>query len=49
LGFDLYAGAGGFSLGFKQAESHVIAANEYDVDAAHTSALHPSIKETFPR
>ncbi len=36
LGIDLFAGAGGFSCGFKQAGWHVIAANECDVDAAHT-------------
>jgi len=36
LGIDLFAGAGGFSCGFKQAGWHVIAANENDVDAAHT-------------
>ena len=36
IGIDLFAGAGGFSCGFKQAGWHVIAANEYDVDAAHT-------------
>ena len=34
IGIDLFAGAGGFSCGFKQAG--VIAANEHDVDAAHT-------------
>ena len=36
IGIDLFAGAGGFSCGFKQAGWHVIAANEHDVDAAHT-------------
>ena len=36
IGIDLFAGAGGFSCGFKQAGWHVIAANEWDVDAAHT-------------
>jgi DNA (cytosine-5)-methyltransferase 1 len=36
LGIDLFAGAGGFSCGFKMAGWHVIAANEWDVDAAHT-------------
>ena len=36
IGIDLFAGAGGFSCGFKQAGWHVIAANENDVDAAHT-------------
>ena len=36
LAIDLFAGAGGFSCGFKQASWHVIAANEWDVDAAHT-------------
>jgi DNA (cytosine-5)-methyltransferase 1 len=36
LAIDLFAGAGGFSLGFKQAGWHVIAANECDADAAHT-------------
>jgi len=36
LGIDLFAGAGGFSCGFKQAGWHVIAANEHDVDAACT-------------
>ena len=36
IGIDLFAGAGGFSLGFHQAGWHVIAANENDVDAAHT-------------
>jgi len=36
IGIDLFAGAGGFSCGFKQAGWHVIAANECDVDAAHT-------------
>jgi DNA (cytosine-5)-methyltransferase 1 len=36
LGIDLFAGAGGFCCGFKQAGWHVIAANEHDVDAACT-------------
>lgn len=36
LGIDLFVGAGGFSCGFKQAGWHVIAANEWDVDAAPT-------------
>ena len=36
IGIDLFAGAGGFPCGFKQAGWHVIAANEWDVDAAHT-------------
>ena len=36
IGIDLFAGAGGFSCGFKQAGWHVVAANENDVDAAHT-------------
>jgi len=36
IGIDLFAGAGGFSCGFKQAGWHVVAANESDVDAAHT-------------
>ena len=36
IGIDLFAGAGGFSCGFKQAGWHVVAANECDVDAAHT-------------
>ena len=36
LAIDLFAGAGGFSCGFKMAGWHVIAANEWDVDAAHT-------------
>ena len=36
VAIDLFAGAGGFSLGFHQAGWHVIAANEWDVDAAHT-------------
>ena len=36
IGIDLFAGAGGFSCGFKQAGWHVIAANECDVEAAHT-------------
>jgi len=31
---DLFAGAGGFSCGFKQADWHAIAANERDVDAS---------------
>jgi DNA (cytosine-5)-methyltransferase 1 len=36
LAIDLFAGAGGFSLGFHQAGWHVVAASEWDVDAAHT-------------
>ena len=36
IGIDPFAGAGGFSCGFKQAGWHVIAANDNDVDAAHT-------------
>jgi site-specific DNA-cytosine methylase len=36
IGIDLFAGAGGFSCGFKQAGWHVIAANEHDACAAHT-------------
>jgi DNA (cytosine-5)-methyltransferase 1 len=36
IAIDLFAGAGGFSLGFHQAGWHVIAANEWDVCAAHT-------------
>jgi site-specific DNA-cytosine methylase len=35
-GIDLFAGAGGFSLGFHQAGIHVVAALEWDVDAAMT-------------
>ena len=41
IGIDLFAGAGGFSCGFKQAGWHVIAANEWDVDAAHTYLVKP--------
>lgn len=36
IGIDPFAGAGGFSCGFKQTGWHVIAANDNDVDAAHT-------------
>jgi DNA (cytosine-5)-methyltransferase 1 len=36
VGIDLFAGAGGFSCGFHQAGFQVVAANEWDVDAAHT-------------
>ena len=36
IGIDLFAGAGGFSCGFKQAGWHVIAANEHDACAAYT-------------
>jgi DNA (cytosine-5)-methyltransferase 1 len=46
IGIDLFAGAGGFSCGFKQAGWHVIAANENDVDAAHTYLLNLGSRRT---
>jgi DNA (cytosine-5)-methyltransferase 1 len=36
VGIDLFAGCGGFSLGFHQAGYHMVAAVEYDVNAALT-------------
>jgi hypothetical protein len=46
LAIGRFARAGGFSLGFKQAGWHVIAANDCDTDALHLSlqprlAAHP--------
>lgn len=50
IGIDLFAGAGGFSLGFHQAGFHMAAAVEYDVDAAMTYLVNlarPGVKIHF--
>ena len=49
LGIDLFAGAGGFSCGFKKAGWHVIAANEHDVDAACTYLCNLGSRECWYR
>lgn len=50
IGIDLFAGAGGFSLGFTQAGFHMAAAVEYDVHAALTYLVNqarPGVKIHF--